>query len=152
MREYQMREIAGLWPEGQGPERGISPHGGCLGPDSRGSGGRGVGRWGDSCVMHSSFDFDSWLRTRQPWMRIAEKELGIKERPKSAHEPRIIEYHSTTGRFKDDETPWCSSFVNWVLAKLGEDTARARRRKYRSYRSRPRFWPRGVCCRAYTDR
>lgn len=114
-----MREIAGLWPEWQGPERGISPHGGCLGPDSRGSGGRGFGRWGDSCVMHSAFDFDSWLRTRQPWMRIAEAELGIQEKPKSAHEPRIIEYHSTTGRFKDDETPWCSSFVNWVIENAG---------------------------------
>ncbi len=119
MREYQMREIAGLWPEGQGPERGISPHGGCLGPDSRGSGGRGFGRWGDSCVMHSSFNFDSWLRTRQPWMRIAEAELGVREIAGSTHEPRIIEYHATTGRFTTDEVPWCSSFLNWVIEAAG---------------------------------
>ena len=119
MREYQMREIAGLWPEGHGPERGISPHGGCLGPDSRGSGGRGFGRWGDSCLMHASFDFETWLRTRQPWMRIAEAEVGVSEISGASHEPRIIQYHATTGRFTTDEVPWCSSFVNWVIETAG---------------------------------
>ena len=37
----------------------------------------------------------------------------------SKHNPKIIEYHSTTGGFNSDETPWCSSFVNWVMKKAG---------------------------------
>ena len=56
-----------------------------------------------------------------PWISIAKGELGIKENTsKSEHNPRVIEYHSTTtGKFQDDETPWCSSFVNWVITQAG---------------------------------
>ncbi|WP_285819397.1 TIGR02594 family protein, partial [Helicobacter bilis] len=56
-----------------------------------------------------------------PWISIAKGELGIKENTsKSEHNPRIIQYHSTTtGKFQDDETPWCSSFVNWVITQAG---------------------------------
>jgi uncharacterized protein (TIGR02594 family) len=33
---------------------------------------------------------------------------------------RILEYHQTTTlRASDDETPWCSSFVNWTLRQAG---------------------------------
>ena len=54
------------------------------------------------------------------WIKIAEGELGQKEKAGSAHNPRIVEYHSTTGGFQDDETAWCSSFVNWVMQKAGQ--------------------------------
>lgn len=52
-----------------------------------------------------------------PWMRLARMELGVTElRRAGQHNPRIVEYHQAThGRFQDDETPWCASFVNWVL-------------------------------------
>jgi uncharacterized protein (TIGR02594 family) len=54
------------------------------------------------------------------WIQIAEREIGVKENTsKTEHNPRVIEYHATTGGFKDDETPWCSSFVNWVMKKAG---------------------------------
>ncbi len=54
------------------------------------------------------------------WIKIAEREVGVKENTsKTEHNPRVIEYHATTGGFKDDETPWCSSFVNWVMKKAG---------------------------------
>lgn len=47
-------------------------------------------------------------------------ELGVSEFPGDAHNPRILEYHqATTLRATDDETPWCASFVNWVLQKAG---------------------------------
>lgn len=63
---------------------------------------------------------ESNIATRTPWIDIAKQELGVKEVPKiTANNPRIIEYHSTTGKFLDDETPWCSSFVNWVVGKAG---------------------------------
>lgn len=55
------------------------------------------------------------------WVSIAEGESGVTENTsKSKHNPKIIEYHATTGGFKDDETPWCASFANWVLKKAGQ--------------------------------
>jgi uncharacterized protein (TIGR02594 family) len=55
-----------------------------------------------------------------PWMMIAEAELGITEFPGAKHNNRILEYHATTGlSADDDETPWCSSFVNWNFQQLG---------------------------------
>lgn len=52
------------------------------------------------------------------WKR-AEAEIGVKEIVGSKHNPRILEYHSTTGKFTDDETSWCGSFVEWVITKEG---------------------------------
>lgn len=47
-------------------------------------------------------------------------ELGTKEISGSKDTPRIVEYHSVTSlKATDDETPWCSSFVCWVLKKAG---------------------------------
>lgn len=50
-----------------------------------------------------------------PWMDVAKRELGVHE-TKHGETARIIEYHSaSTGKFKEDEIPWCASFVNWVF-------------------------------------
>ncbi|MFN8393493.1 MAG: TIGR02594 family protein [Bacteroidia bacterium] len=54
------------------------------------------------------------------WISVAEGELGVKEIEGAKHNPRVIEYHATTGKFKDDETPWCSSFANWVMLQAGQ--------------------------------
>jgi uncharacterized protein (TIGR02594 family) len=56
-----------------------------------------------------------------PWTDIAIAELGVHEdsRP-GKHTARIVEYHKTTTlKATDDETPWCSSFVNWVMIQSG---------------------------------
>ncbi len=56
-----------------------------------------------------------------PWLNIAVSELGVHEdsRP-GKHAARILEYHKTTTlKASDDETPWCSSFVNWVMIQSG---------------------------------
>jgi uncharacterized protein (TIGR02594 family) len=54
------------------------------------------------------------------WMRIARAEMGQKEFEGVKHNPRILEYHKeTTLSAIDDETPWCSSFLNWVFKKSG---------------------------------
>jgi uncharacterized protein (TIGR02594 family) len=55
------------------------------------------------------------------WMATAVAELGVHEESlPGQHNRRIIEYHSTTTlRATDDETPWCSSFVNWVMKTAG---------------------------------
>jgi uncharacterized protein (TIGR02594 family) len=66
------------------------------------------------------------------WLQIAHGELldGVAEIEGEADSPRVLEYHATTsGRFEDDEVPWCSSFVNWCLEQAEEETtgsARAR--------------------------
>ncbi len=55
------------------------------------------------------------------WLQIAIDELGIHEDfLPGQHNSRIVEYHQTTTlKATDDETPWCSSFVNWVLKQAG---------------------------------
>lgn len=55
------------------------------------------------------------------WMDIATAELGIHEDAlPGQHTPRILEYHKTTTlKASTDETPWCSSFVNWVMIRAG---------------------------------
>lgn len=57
--------------------------------------------------------------TKPRWIAIAEAELGVKEIAGSRHNSKIVEYHATTGNFGDDETAWCSSFVNWVMKQAG---------------------------------
>ena len=57
-----------------------------------------------------------------PWMGIAEAELGVHENSlPGQHNQRILEYHATTTlHATKDETPWCSSFVNWVMKHAGK--------------------------------
>jgi len=53
------------------------------------------------------------------WLEIAKGEVGVSE-VKGGENKKIIEYHSTTTlKAKEDEIPWCSSFVNWCILKAG---------------------------------
>ncbi len=55
-----------------------------------------------------------------PWMRVALAEKGVSEVSGRTHNPRIVEYHSTTTlAAKTDEVAWCASFVNWCLEQAG---------------------------------
>jgi len=58
-----------------------------------------------------------------PWLTIALAETGIHEFPGDADNPRVVEYlHSTnlgSPSWNEDETPWCSAFVNWCIEKAG---------------------------------
>lgn len=51
-----------------------------------------------------------------PWMAIARAEEGTHEFPGASENPRIVEYlHSTNlgaPSWNEDETFWCSAFVN----------------------------------------
>ncbi len=70
--------------------------------------------------------------SRFPWMEHALGEYGVKELPGNAHNPRIVEYFSTMKhkwQFQNDESEWCSAFVNWVMEKTsipGTDKPTAR--------------------------
>jgi uncharacterized protein (TIGR02594 family) len=60
--------------------------------------------------------------TLPPWYIIAREEMqsGVKEIPGEKHNPRIVEYQKATSlEATDDETPWCSSFVNWCMMMTG---------------------------------
>ncbi len=61
---------------------------------------------------------------------ICEGEMNVAEVRGDVHNPRIVEYHEATClKASDDETPWCASFVNWVLQQsggTGTDSAAAR--------------------------
>src|SRR5689334_4192018 len=55
-----------------------------------------------------------------PWMEIAKKELGQHEVAGAKNNnPRIMEYLRSVGNYPNDETPWCSSFVHWVMNQAG---------------------------------
>jgi len=55
-----------------------------------------------------------------PWMEVARKEIGQDEIAGIGDNPRILTYHASTAlRASTDETPWCSSFVNWCLKEVG---------------------------------
>lgn len=56
------------------------------------------------------------------WIDIAIAEIGVQENALPGHHTnRIIEYHKTTVlKATTDETPWCSSFVNWVVIQSGD--------------------------------
>jgi uncharacterized protein (TIGR02594 family) len=58
------------------------------------------------------------------WLSMAQAELGVQELSKPGEDHgRIVEYHASTSlsprMAAKDETPWCSSFVNWVMWHAG---------------------------------
>lgn len=60
---------------------------------------------------------------RPPWLPVAARELRAKiheRKGRKVHNPRILEYHAaTTLHASEDEVPWCASFVNWCLQRVG---------------------------------
>ncbi|WP_183345881.1 NlpC/P60 family protein [Geomonas paludis] len=65
--------------------------------------------------QHVALDF-----SRAPWLKIAAGEIGQVQFKDNAHNPRILQYHAATlCGATDDETAWCSSFVNWCLKGAG---------------------------------
>lgn len=53
-------------------------------------------------------------------LAIALGELGVHEIPGAANNPRVVEYHQATSlKATDDETSWCSAFVNWTMQGAG---------------------------------
>ena len=59
-------------------------------------------------------------------IHIASKEIGTREIPGRQHNPRIIEYAKESGfnHINDDETPWCSIFMNWIAQEAGLESTK----------------------------
>ena len=66
-------------------------------------------------------------------LRIAAAEIGQTEVQGPEHNPRIVEYARESGItwIQDDETPWCSTFMNWVA--FSADVERTDRPNARSW-------------------
>lgn len=68
------------------------------------------------------------------WMAIAHNEIGIKEYAGDDDNPDVVKYLKSVDTLKphaqeNDETPWCSAFVNWcmeVSGLCGTESAMAR--------------------------
>ncbi|MCK4663328.1 MAG: TIGR02594 family protein [Bacteroidales bacterium] len=59
-----------------------------------------------------------------PWTKIAIREIGRREFYENADNPRIVQYLRSTENISNlaksnDETPWCSAFVNWCMEMSG---------------------------------
>lgn len=55
-----------------------------------------------------------------PWLPFAIAEIGVRVFAPGESNPRITAYHAGTNiAGYDDKASWCSSFVNWSLAKAG---------------------------------
>lgn len=72
-----------------------------------------------------------------PWLTFASRELArkVREVPGAGDSPDIQAYLATcAGGFDDDETPWCSAFVNWCMTQAGiRGTNRANARSWLSW-------------------
>lgn len=67
-------------------------------------------------------DDDDGDQFKPAWMLIAEREIGVRE--SEPDNPRIMHYLSTCTnlapqQMAQDETSWCSAFVNWCLTEAG---------------------------------
>jgi len=60
-------------------------------------------------------------RMNQAIDKVARSYLGLKEYPGAKHNDVIVDFAAAVGHswVKDDETPWCASFVGAVLAQVG---------------------------------
>ena len=68
-------------------------------------------------VHKISFVLPKPITDKPLWYQVAEKEIGVSE---TKNPKRVIEYHQATSlKAKDVKTPWCASFMSWVLAKSG---------------------------------
>ncbi len=55
-----------------------------------------------------------------PWLPFAMAESGVRTWGAGESNPRITAYHAGTNiEGYDDKVSWCSSFVNWSLARAG---------------------------------
>ncbi len=84
---------------------------------------RGLTGWSSHKFLTPVLEEAAIVEGDFPWLPIALAEQGVKEYPGDGDNPRIIEYlQSTTLEAPmqhNDETAWCSAFVNWCMERAG---------------------------------
>ncbi len=77
----------------------------------------------DSVKMNGAllYELSILSETKDPhYITIARNELGVKETVGKKHNKRVLQYHATaSGKYENDEVPWCGSFINWVMKEAG---------------------------------
>ncbi len=74
----------------------------------------------ENCSAPQKASFALHSRNLPYWMTIASQERGIRTFPLGMSNPRITEYNLGTNiEGHDDKSPWCSTFINWSLARCG---------------------------------
>ena len=66
-------------------------------------------------------DHLKYLNPRTAMYLLASEFIGLTEIPGEQHNPQILTFFQDIGHswVQDDETAWCSAFVNWVALKCG---------------------------------
>lgn len=55
-----------------------------------------------------------------PWLDVAETHIGLREIPGPKHSPVILRWlRDLSAWWKDDETPWCGTFVAHCMKEVG---------------------------------
>ena len=68
----------------------------------------------------AALDDNAAASMRPPWIDAARGEMGVRDIPGPKYNPRVVQYLNTTGHEEnDDETSWCSAFVNWCMIQAG---------------------------------
>jgi uncharacterized protein (TIGR02594 family) len=66
-----------------------------------------------------------------PWIQLMKREIGVKE-VRGGENPEILKYFkATTLKATEDEVPWCSAIVNWIMRECNME---------RSYSAAARSW------------
>lgn len=69
---------------------------------------------------------DAKLADIPPWLEIARREIGVKEKFGNAENARILQYHRATRlKAQKDEVPWCAAFVCFCLEQAGIRSTRS---------------------------
>lgn len=74
-----------------------------------------------------------------PWMPVARNEIGVKEYSGEGDNPEVVKYLKSVDELsvhaqQNDETAWCSAFVNWCMEQVGETrTEKANARSWLSW-------------------
>jgi len=71
--------------------------------------------------IHKALSIYFSNKSPSKYIDIAKKELGVRE---GKNNNRILKYHKVSGGFTSVKTPWCGSFVNWVMEKSGYKTVK----------------------------
>ena len=66
------------------------------------------------------------MENNERLLKIALSQYGVKEIAGSEHNPTIVEYskHIGYGGIIDDETAWCSIFMNWIAKQANLDRSK----------------------------
>jgi uncharacterized protein (TIGR02594 family) len=86
-------------------------------------GSRGLTGWSSHKFLAPVIASGAVVEGDFPWLPIALAEQGVKEYPGDGDNPRIVEYLQSTileaPMRNNDETAWCSAFVNWCVERAG---------------------------------